>query len=852
MIEPIWLPESGEDYKWPTQSDSTETYYETCFRLRLDEKNKKNVLKLTQNLTDACDENLLLFLNKLERMIYEDHLQKKRLDLSRIRLSPSWYQLVSRYDTIVGTHVSAGTSPPNSTIVQEVYWCTVRRHLNPTIMRAKNQPVESTDIAIALKFLPRRNEEEGTMSLSLDTSHRLPIYAYLPTKAEVYRFILQGDFLLSTSRESLLQDNDWNQYLFHQLPDLFLAIFAELSSWAWSSNDFTLTSEKREACPTLTEILTDSHFSPDASSLSISLQIPPQELLNLIPRASDSSSGLYREFVDSVSARLKGMPFLRADDSSLPILSPQQFVSITKLHFHPSIYITEEFLVEATGLHYLPSSLSFGEDLIHQLAIQTFDLNLILKCFDYFSHHFLRLKDASEKKYWSIFSGLLLCLYDFITPPQDQHSSSATHKHVTSVIPSQTIRKSSLPSLTSGLGKLPKSALTKLKNLPIWPTSRQTYVSVSEAQTLFFQPITNPSTANASGGSGSLSEVQVRCLKIFERDYLLLLETNSLFQAARDLHPMRRGHQLLSEMLSKNFKGEGIEILSPLVILRKVILPCYARYNSEDVATHLTREIASAFLGFVFTYPLTAHDAISGELAAHGIIIPTMVARQHRQKSISKLRWQSNGNILLRVMRTLDGEQSPSPEVHLGLEIPTAGIASLGKLPIHTALGQLDWLILDPLPAIILFQSSIHGRSPLDLPTTVENDFHCALNQHQATNWTNFLLNKVGLVNFFGIYSSKNANGKTKSEAPHLFTLLKHLTRNRTIVHTNKDEWLKIQKEKSVEQEENKDQVIESLESSYCPYYLPSAHNKYLFSVSSDVYDSLKVSYLSVFVSLFI
>jgi hypothetical protein len=905
MIEPIWLPEKrdphgpgqlqgeGEDggeelslYQWPSKYDNSDIYYETCFRLQLDDKNKKNILKLTQNLTDACDENLLLFLNKLERMIYEDQIQKKKLELSKIKLSLNWYRLLSKYDFRHGHGHGGGGQ---SSQVKEVYWCTVRKVLRSEtggIMRGKNQKVESTEIAIALKFILDKGEgEEGDhVSLFLDTSSKLPIYAYLPTKADPYRFILQGDFLLSTSRESLLQDNDWNHYLFAHFPDLFLILFSELSELAWNFPDCEDFSEIAEICPIHAEVLQSS------SSHKISLHITPQDLLNLIPRVTDShSSNLFLEFANSVTTELKKMKFLR--NSLNEPIAPSQFVNISSLHFHPITFISEDFLIQATGLHFIPSSfpsslpypssssalapLFFTEDLLQQLSIPQFDVNVILKCFDFFSQHFHEIRAISEKNYWKIFSGLLLCLCEIISPTSTGTGGTvrttepggtvvrpggAGAAKSNRVVPSQVVRKGGggraahqTSIFSSGLGLLlPKATVTKLQKLPIWPTTRQTYVAANNPEELIFFRAA-ASAGGAAGGGGSLTSLQLKCLKVFEEEYLILLDTDPLFKAANELHP--KGMKILSEMFSKNFKsGGGIEELTPQIIIRKVILPSYARYDPEDATTHLSREIASSFLGFLYSTPgigptggsgtgsgigIGIGMEISKELVTHGVIVPTLCAQDYKPaKSQARVRWQTPTNLLVKINKSL--EDHITDEVHLGLEVPSYTQA-LAQLQISTALRQLKWLILDPMVSILLF----HDISIATLPATFETEIPYTLsNPGIIQTWTQFLLTKVGLVNFFGVYRSRNPT-LNDCTAPSLMSFLHHLTRNRHIVYTDREEWLAAKEtaEQGLDEphDGDGDREGDGQGDCYCPHFLPSGHNKYLHSVSSDVHRSLQV-----------
>ena len=48
------------------------------------------------------------------------------------------------------------------------------------------------------------------------------VFAFLPLRSYGFRFILQGDFDLPSSREDVNSDSPWNQWLREEIPPLFL------------------------------------------------------------------------------------------------------------------------------------------------------------------------------------------------------------------------------------------------------------------------------------------------------------------------------------------------------------------------------------------------------------------------------------------------------------------------------------------------------------------------------------------------------------------------------------------------------------------------------------------------------
>lgn len=48
------------------------------------------------------------------------------------------------------------------------------------------------------------------------------VFAYLPLRSYGFRFIIQGDFEVPSSREDVDKDKSWNQWLREEIPQLFV------------------------------------------------------------------------------------------------------------------------------------------------------------------------------------------------------------------------------------------------------------------------------------------------------------------------------------------------------------------------------------------------------------------------------------------------------------------------------------------------------------------------------------------------------------------------------------------------------------------------------------------------------
>ncbi|XP_069113795.1 uncharacterized protein [Argopecten irradians] len=77
--------------------------------------------------------------------------------------------------------------------------------------------VDSTEIAMAF---PLRSKSQRSHSLT--NQPRQPVFAFLPLRSYGFRFIVQGDFDVPSSREDVDRDSPWNQWIRNELHTLFI------------------------------------------------------------------------------------------------------------------------------------------------------------------------------------------------------------------------------------------------------------------------------------------------------------------------------------------------------------------------------------------------------------------------------------------------------------------------------------------------------------------------------------------------------------------------------------------------------------------------------------------------------
>ncbi|KAF8778986.1 hypothetical protein HU200_003091 [Digitaria exilis] len=138
--------------------------------------------------------SLLLFLHRLKCIKFKNLLDDTLLIMRREALG----------DGIV--RISYG--------VETMSWLVVSKRLQGTIVR---HDVCTTEIAVAFTL---KETEKGDYEPYLQQQ---PVFAFLPLRNYGLKFILQGDFVLPSSREEVDADSAWNQWLLSEFPSLFVS-----------------------------------------------------------------------------------------------------------------------------------------------------------------------------------------------------------------------------------------------------------------------------------------------------------------------------------------------------------------------------------------------------------------------------------------------------------------------------------------------------------------------------------------------------------------------------------------------------------------------------------------------------
>ncbi|KAL2507860.1 Histidine kinase [Forsythia ovata] len=96
---------------------------------------------------------------------------------------------------------------------EKMTWFVVSQKLQADVFRPD---VRTTEISIAFTLWETEN---GDYIPHLDQQ---PVFAFLPLRTYGFKFILQGDFVLPSSREEVDGNSPWNQWLMSEFPGLFV------------------------------------------------------------------------------------------------------------------------------------------------------------------------------------------------------------------------------------------------------------------------------------------------------------------------------------------------------------------------------------------------------------------------------------------------------------------------------------------------------------------------------------------------------------------------------------------------------------------------------------------------------
>ncbi|XP_074643214.1 uncharacterized protein LOC141900295 isoform X2 [Tubulanus polymorphus] len=202
-------------------------------------------------------------------------------------------------------------------------WLVVKKQLDASqiSLQAKSGvDIESSEIALAFKL----HHKDLITKVVPNMQH---VFAYLPLRSYGFRFIIQGDFDVPSSREDVDRDSSWNQWLRNEIPELFIEALESFKVLASGVDDVRAVMRYLQFVP-LEEEIVDPFFHPLATQIHQKLRGRPclptqpnanQEIEWKLPSQMVICPDLLVHEVITPTLLLQhlGLSYLHADVSSL-------------------------------------------------------------------------------------------------------------------------------------------------------------------------------------------------------------------------------------------------------------------------------------------------------------------------------------------------------------------------------------------------------------------------------------------------------------------------------------------------------------------------------------------------------
>ncbi|XP_028393815.1 uncharacterized protein LOC114518092 [Dendronephthya gigantea] len=197
---------------WETKTDPALNDWTTRIVLPLKDDMKDAQKKTLIARFHDIQPSLLLFLRRLRKIKIHDEASNTTREMSRRDCGDKLIEI---------TH-SEGVD----------LWFVVKKELSASAMK---DDIESTEIAIAFPLPPRHSgapislENVKAFTQGKSLAHH-PVFAFLPLRSYGFRFIIQADFDVPSSREDVDKDSAWNQWLRQEIAGLFVQAFDDFKS----------------------------------------------------------------------------------------------------------------------------------------------------------------------------------------------------------------------------------------------------------------------------------------------------------------------------------------------------------------------------------------------------------------------------------------------------------------------------------------------------------------------------------------------------------------------------------------------------------------------------------------------
>uniref|UniRef100_A0AAV1UFX7 Protein NO VEIN C-terminal domain-containing protein n=1 Tax=Peronospora matthiolae TaxID=2874970 RepID=A0AAV1UFX7_9STRA len=333
---------SGMGYILPYWMDDVTQWEQRCgttFVLPLNSASVHRVDDISQSLM-ALEPSVLLFLRRIRELRLRDltrqhthHFLKKEKKLHR--------------NTHIVLLLSRVKKDEESAKVAQQNWLVVKNELEPPLLFHRSHP---TEIALALPISGQGVKLGGR----IDRPPLQHVFAYLPLRSYGFRFILQGDFEIPSSREAITNGSEWNEWLVSKLPALVCAAVSSYIS----------TIERDEEC--------NAKLCAEQAISAIS------HLLSLLPLENEVQAP-FRSIVPEVMRELRQVKWLAGascDPCSLVVdlFMPSGLIDCAELTENDQASESMMTLLEALGEDTIASTLN--KRFLHPALSRTMSISM--------------------------------------------------------------------------------------------------------------------------------------------------------------------------------------------------------------------------------------------------------------------------------------------------------------------------------------------------------------------------------------------------------------------------------------------------------------------------------------------
>ncbi|CAI5729829.1 unnamed protein product [Hyaloperonospora brassicae] len=357
---------SGMGYILPYWMDDVTRWKQrrgTTFVLPLNSASIHRAGDISQSLM-AFEPSVLLFLRRIRELRLRDlarqetlHFLKKESNLHR--------------DTHVVQLLSQVKRNGKSENVAQQSWLVVKNELEPPLLFRRSRP---TEIALALPVAIEREKSSGRA----DRPPLQQVFAYLPLRSYGFRFILQGDFEIPSSREAITNGSEWNEWLVSKFPALVRTAVCS----------YIATVERGEE--------SDGQLNAEQAVAAIS------HLLSLLPLENEVQTP-FRSMILEMMRELRQVKWLAGascDPSSLAVglFMPSELIDCVELTGNDLTDDSMATLLKALGEETIASSLN--KRFLHPALSQTMSASMKSQLLieQLHSLHLMRILSLSAEK----------------------------------------------------------------------------------------------------------------------------------------------------------------------------------------------------------------------------------------------------------------------------------------------------------------------------------------------------------------------------------------------------------------------------------------------------------------------